>query len=118
MEGYKVYLECRNEFSVFFYFVLTCEIPPPHKFCPRSIFAHVGRGDVASPFVAKRSRAMARILPPLVAVLLFLSLSSLSDGLIHHISVSDDTRSVFRLETFGFFEGGLISLSVTGFKVP
>jgi len=61
---------------------------------------------------------MARILPPLVAVLLFLSLSSLSDGLIHHISVSDDTRSVFRLETFGFFEGGLISLSVTGFKVP
>jgi len=57
---------------------------------------------------------MSRLLPPLIAVLLFLSLTN---GLIHHISVSDDTRSVFSLDTFGFFEGGLISLSVTGFKV-
>ena len=35
-----------------------------------------------------------------------------------YLCVSDETRIALKIKTFGFLEGGVTSLSVTGFKVP
>eukprot|EP01089_Gocevia_fonbrunei_P015551 TRINITY_DN4570_c0_g1_i1.p1 TRINITY_DN4570_c0_g1~~TRINITY_DN4570_c0_g1_i1.p1 ORF type:complete len:474 (-),score=55.27 TRINITY_DN4570_c0_g1_i1:66-1487(-) len=53
----------------------------------------------------------------LLGLLLVIFGTIYSSGLIHHLKIRDDTRPVFRIETFGFFSGGILNLTATGIKV-
>ena len=39
------------------------------------------------------------------------------DGLIHHLNIRKDDRHTFKIETFGFVNGGVIDLTVTDFSI-
>jgi hypothetical protein len=38
-------------------------------------------------------------------------------GLIHELSIKNDRRGAFRIETFGFFKGGVMEMSIENFKM-
>ena len=50
-------------------------------------------------------------------VSLVFTIIGLSVGLIHDLHVSGDTRPLFKIETFGFEQGGVIDVTVKDFKV-
>lgn len=45
------------------------------------------------------------------------SLAPTANGLIHKLSIKNDRRSAFRIETFGFFTGGTMEMSIDNFEV-
>ena len=46
----------------------------------------------------------------LVLILLLLTIAS---GLIHNLRVENDDRSIFRIESYGFFNNGTITNTIT-----
>lgn len=49
--------------------------------------------------------------------ILFLSHVAQIKSLIHHLQIRDDDRNIFKIETFGFFDGGVIELKVSNFNI-
>ena len=41
----------------------------------------------------------------------------LAHGLVHDLSITEDDRSLFKIETFGFFAGGTMNIKVSDFHV-
>jgi hypothetical protein len=39
------------------------------------------------------------------------------DALIHHLHISKDDRDIFKIETFGFVEGGVMDISMSHFSM-
>ncbi|EFA80358.1 seven transmembrane domain protein [Heterostelium album PN500] len=52
-----------------------------------------------------------------LVTLLVLSSLCLSNGFIHHLSVKEDARTLFLVETFGFGMGGVMNLNITNWKI-
>ena len=50
-------------------------------------------------------------------VTLIFEIFTLSVGLIHNLHVSGDSRPLFKIETFGFEQGGVIDITIKDFKV-
>jgi hypothetical protein len=44
-------------------------------------------------------------------------LAPTANGLIHKLSIKNDRRLAFRIETFGFFRGGVMEMLIENFKV-
>jgi hypothetical protein len=44
-------------------------------------------------------------------------LAPTANGLIHKLSIKNDRRLAFRIETFGFFTGGVMEMAIENFKV-
>ena len=53
----------------------------------------------------------------LESLLLLVFMLILAHGLVHDLAIRDDDRSLFKIETFGFFEGGTMNIKVTDFHV-
>mgnify|MGYP006940257472 CR=1 FL=1 len=51
--------------------------------------------------------------------LLFLSLCSVSlfTSLKHNLLISNDNRNIFKIETFGFIEGGIVDIKISDFAI-
>lgn len=77
------------------------------------------RRRVAS--AAARSLAVSTTMfgPQALLLLLLLMLQSFTPvcGMIHNLSVQNDARRVFQIESFGFREGGFMNLTVSGYSV-
>jgi hypothetical protein len=52
------------------------------------------------------------IIAPFVCILI-----SSSNALLHHLKINGDDRDVFKIETFGFVEGGIMNMTVTDFTM-
>merc|ERR1712070_611832 len=44
-------------------------------------------------------------------------LAPTANGLIHKLSIKNDRRLAFRIETFGFFRGGVMEMLIENFKM-
>jgi hypothetical protein len=45
-----------------------------------------------------------------IFIVALLSIANICTGLVHDLSIVDDDRSLFKIETFGFFAGGKVKL--------
>ena len=62
--------------------------------------------------------AKLNIMAPLLSALCcLLVLPAFAAGMIHHLTIDQDDRRVFPIELFGFFEGGVINVTVRDFAV-
>lgn len=54
-----------------------------------------------------------------VFLLLVFALQSLTlvNGLVHHLTIRNDDRNVFKIETFGFITGGTVSMKLSDFSI-
>lgn len=52
-----------------------------------------------------------------LSLLLVISYQILVKGLVHHLQIRHDDRSIFKIETFGFVAGGVMNITVTNFAV-
>jgi hypothetical protein len=48
---------------------------------------------------------------------LFAVFSTMVSGLVHHLSIHNDDRTVFKIETFGFVSGGEMKVKITDFSM-
>jgi hypothetical protein len=37
--------------------------------------------------------------------------------LVHHLKISNDDRDIFKIETFGFVEGGIMNMTISDFAI-
>ena len=51
-----------------------------------------------------------------IALFCFLQLIPI-ESLIHHLDISQDDRNIFSIETFGFYEGGQMELTISDFEI-
>lgn len=63
-----------------------------------------------------RLRIFAAVCVQLLLLLLLLSPPG-CQGLVHHLHIENDDRALFRIETFGFVQGGLMNISVRDFSI-
>jgi hypothetical protein len=63
-------------------------------------------------YCSTRNRMMS-----LLILLILLVTLSLTEGLIHHLTIHNDHRNMFKIESFGFLQGGTMQLDVSDFHV-
>lgn len=49
--------------------------------------------------------------------ILFCALIITTNGLVHHLTIHNDLRNVFKIETFGFITGGAIKITLADFTI-